>query len=241
MKIGKPPEVYALCLLTVLRVVKSYIRHPIHCLRIERRELAKFLAYKRFKRKGYTQYFARQLMPLGAIPPDWADLENLYKLIRKLKPKTMLELGGGCSTVISLVAFDENAGENSDLRFATLYSLDESEYWLDQTSSYIPKDMRRFLEQQLVKPRLENIEGTSVSVVDKLPEGEIDFLYIDGCLVPGNSIGADALIVEKKASRNFTILVDGRQGTVNFLKENLKRKYNVVTDPIHSWTIFEST
>jgi hypothetical protein len=81
MKLGKPPETYQLCMLTVLRVLKSYLRHPLASTRIERREWGKFFAYRKLRGMGYTQYYPRQLMPAGVLAPDWADLLNIYRLV----------------------------------------------------------------------------------------------------------------------------------------------------------------
>jgi len=96
MKLGKPPEIYQLCILTILRTLKSYLRHPLISIGIERREWERYFAYKDFQRSGLTKHYARQLMPAGALPPDWADLKNIYQLVKKNKPLKVLEIGGGC-------------------------------------------------------------------------------------------------------------------------------------------------
>jgi predicted O-methyltransferase YrrM len=50
-------------------------------------------------------------MAKGAFAPNWADLRNIHGLIGERKPKVVVELGGGCSTVIIAHAIEENLKE----------------------------------------------------------------------------------------------------------------------------------
>jgi len=140
-----------------------------------------------------------------------------------------------------LIALAENAIEDIEMADATLTTCDENNYWLQSTLSYVPENLKTQLETQIVEPQLVEIESSSVSIVKNLPKEQFDFVYIDGCLVPGNSIGADALFLEESAPDNFTILIDGRKKTVDFLRKHLKRDYTIMTNSIHHWTLFQSS
>ena len=54
--------------------------------------------------------------------------------------------------------------------------------------------------------------------------------YIDGGLADGAYIGGDAIEIEKNASSNFLIIVDGRWPTCLYLKKKLIRKYKFTRD-----------
>jgi hypothetical protein len=235
-----PPIHHNLSFLTVMRVVKSYLRHPLRTFtRIERNDWGKYLAYRSLRSYGYDRYFSSSVMPTGAHPPDWADLLNIYQLVRSIKPRRILEIGGGCSTIILLQALSDNATEDTRCADAVCYSLDESEYWLSQTLSYVPESLKSRLDARVCTPKVITHNGQAVSVVEGIPEDDIDFIYIDGGLCGKNRLGSDALFVEEKVKSDLTVLVDGRKPTVEFLKANLKRTYQIETNHIHHWTVFK--
>jgi len=68
--------------------------------------------------------------------PDYLDLDNLINLIIKIKPKLVLELGGGYSTLAIAYALNFLEKEyNHKYRFITF---DQSEVYLKITKSLIP-------------------------------------------------------------------------------------------------------
>ena len=72
-----------------------------------------------------------------------------------------------------------------------------------------------------------------------MDETNSDFLFIDGGLVQGNEIGADALEIEDHASEQLVILIGGRQQTFEFLNQHLSRTYSVSSNNIHHWHVME--
>ena len=62
------------------------------------------------------------LRPSHAIDPNYAVLYLLYRMVRKKKPRIVLEFGSGCSTVILAEALKDN-GEGF------LFSLESDEYY----------------------------------------------------------------------------------------------------------------
>ena len=63
-------------------------------------------------------------------------------------------------------------------------------------------------------------------------------MYVDGGLVPGNSIGADAVLLEANAPDDYAILIDKRDETVAFLRQALKGKYRVRKGQVGTQTLF---
>jgi hypothetical protein len=138
-----------------------------------------------------------------------------------------------------LCALEDNATEDPALEDATLYTLDESDYWLSSMLSYAPDRLKRRLETHVIKPKLVKMHQTTVSIISATPPAGLEFLYVDGGLVPGNAVGADALLAETSAESTFSILIDGRGRTCHHLKRWLRRPYNITNDPIHHWTLFK--
>ena len=121
----------------------------------------------------------------------------------------------------------------------TFWSVDESDYWQQVVKDHMPKHLRPFINFCRANPRLSEIEGETVSVLDSLPISSCNFVYVDGGLVQGHKkIGADALLLEQKAPSDYAIQVDGRRPTVAFLKRTLKYQYDVGPGPNGVQTLF---
>jgi len=75
--------------------------------------------------------------PSGANFADLTDLWFLYRMIRQRKPRTLLEFGSGCSTVILAQALWNNQCHSAD-RGGYLYSIDADPYWADATAKAMP-------------------------------------------------------------------------------------------------------
>ena len=67
------------------------------------------------------------------IEPEYDDLRNLYKLIRKRKPKCVLEFGSGFSTIAISLALKDNW--EKDKVMGNLYTVDGNEKWLLNTQN----------------------------------------------------------------------------------------------------------
>lgn len=236
---------HELSLLTVARTLKLYLTRPKVAIGIERRELGKFRAGKKLEKMGYAGYYERKKLPTGALAPDFADLLNIYDLTRRKKPKAILEIGSGCSSSMFAQALYDNAKEDPNQEPGKLYSLDGSEYWMAATSNYMPDHLSALVEFSLCRFRPHELNGEEVAVVEPIPNHAYDLVYVDGGLpndeqlAATNAKGADAVMLESTAAPGWSILVDGRRATVEYLRRNLKRKYKVTENRTHFWTLFE--
>jgi hypothetical protein len=134
--------------------------------------------------------------PAEAIPPQYANLLAIYRLVLQRKPAVILELGGGCSTF----AF---AHAVKDLRsrgwHAEFHSVDESDYWQSVVRERMPKELLPLVHFWRATPRLVNVHGEEASAFDSLPVTTANLVYVDGGLVAGNTTGADTVLLEANA------------------------------------------
>jgi cephalosporin hydroxylase len=135
---------HRLCTLTVLRAAKRALRHPRQAWVAEKREWGIFTAYRRLKKLGLVQMYGN--VPGQAYQPDWADLLNIYEMVRKKKPLVIVEFGSGCSTVMFARALADNGSGH-------LYSIDASEPFLYRTQSYIPENLKHMSAFPIARSR----------------------------------------------------------------------------------------
>jgi hypothetical protein len=82
------------------------------------------------------------------------------------------------------------------------------------------------------------------SLHPEIPKVRANLLYIDDeghGLPPDQRLlpCCDVPVMEAIAPDDFMIVVDGQAHTVNLLKKELKRKYRMVENTLHSYTTFE--
>ena len=191
-------------------------------------------SYRRLERLGLVEYFRDY--PAEAISPKYHELYGLYRLVKKRRPKVMIELGGGYSTFAFAQACHDLAKQGHRIQF---YSVDQSDHWQQVVKERMPLILSPFVNFYRATPQLVEINGTPVSVFDSLPVEQANLIFVDGGTVPGNKIGADALQLEKSAPADYAILVDGRKETVAFLRQNLTRRYRMGPGLGGTQTLFE--
>lgn len=165
--------------------------------------------------------------PQEAFPPNCADLWFLYQTVRRRKPRTILEFGSGCSTVILAQALWENRREAND-RQGRLYSIESDAHWRDVTARCMPSHLADLCDIQY-SPAGEVDYGSvpafrHTTVPDVVPE----LVYLDGPpLTEERQVAIDLLDLEPRFTPGFCLVVDGRWKNVLFLKRHLKRRYRV--------------
>ncbi|MDP6832730.1 MAG: class I SAM-dependent methyltransferase [Alphaproteobacteria bacterium] len=192
------------------------------------RRLANAHGAWRLRRLGYLDFASSR--PSGALAPQGGDLWFLYNLVRQRKPRLIMELGSGCSTVIFAQALHDNAkdaGEDPD-NAGRIISFDGMAEWAEVTRASVPAHLAPFCEIQYVSA-VEEDRGSDLGFrYQRLPEGVPDFLYVDGpALLPERKICFDAMYLQERFQPGFTMVVDGRHDTVRFLRRHLSEKYRV--------------
>ena len=171
------------------------------------------------------------------IAPSLSDLANLYQLVRDRKPRVVLELGIGFSTIVIAEALRQNLSKHKVP--GHLFTVDAQESWIENTRAKIPENLRDFVTIQFSTISVRLIEGTLCHAYDSLPDVSPNFIYVDG--PEGVEVGGDInglgftrgrsvisiepLLYESTAPLDYFVLVDGRWETCRFLSVHLKGKY----------------
>ena len=213
-------------ILKALNITYNYLQ--IH---IRRFIMSKLQTY--YKNKIYKKYKISFNENSLLFNPDYIDLNNLINQINKLKPKHVLELGGGQSTYALIYALTALEKKGHNFTFTTI---DQSEKYLEETKKNIPSlyhDKINFISSSL---KVEIEQGELMSFFNNIPDKPYDFVYEDRCDHVKTKIAGDILRLEKKAienGRNFSFTLDAMTATRDSLKKLLKRKYTVSGASIH--------
>ena len=199
----------------------------------------------------------------SAIPADAEDLVRIHRLIRERKSFTVLEFGVGFSTVIIADALQKNKADWQQLdpqpkirnRFQfQCFSVDTSEKWIATTQARMPEVLKNFVNFQFSKVEIGTHQGQLCHFYKNLPDIVPDFIYIDGPdpnAVEGNINGmtfqcsertvmsGDLLLMEPILLPGTFVLLDGRTNNARFLKNNLKRDYEIIWDKAGDVTTME--
>mgnify|MGYP001479550038 CR=1 FL=1 len=223
--------------LTVLRTLKNYMVAPRKALRLERREWGKYFCEMKARRIGLPNLFRG--FSKWTLDPDWADLWNMYTLVKNRNPKIVLEFGSGCSTLVMAQALHDVHKEVGGEK-GTLYSIDESEYWSGQVKKNLPSNLKNYCEMMQRESDVVEIDGVKTKYHKNVPNLAPNFVYIDGPLVSEqvNVVGA-AVLLEEKAPSDYFVLIDGLHRTYNFTKSHLKRRYKATRNTVYYYSTFE--
>jgi hypothetical protein len=200
---------------------------------------------KELDRRGLLALLSNR--PKSAYPPDYVDLWFLYRLVRKRKPRCVLEFGAGCSTVILAQALSDNARQSSE-PVGHLYSVDAVPFWAETTRELMPnhlKDLSTVTASEIVAV---DCNGHRVLRHAQAPDVSPEFIYLDGPdfqdFRDKTTFAAvcDPLDYEPRIKPGFCMVIDGRVENTKFLRENLKRRYAVKRRwPLERWrtAVFE--
>jgi hypothetical protein len=182
-------------------------------------------------------------VPIGA---DINDLVRLHYLVSYLKSRVILEFGVGKSTIVFADALSKNKEKYEEyvkehLRVSepfVLYSVDNSEYWLNETKSKLPN--YGISKLWFSECCTDVFNGKICTYYENMPNIRPDFIYLDGPSqfgVKGNVRGistdnpdrmpmsADLLAMEYFLEPGTFIVVDGRTANARFLKNNFQRTW----------------
>lgn len=237
----RPPEYCGLTVLqTISRTLKSYVRNPRRTLDVERRAWAMYMAEKTLRRRGLAQMYDER--PKDVYSPDWVDLLNIYSLVRRRKPKVVLEFGSGCSTLMFARALADNqaAGDGT----GHIYSVETSPHFLECTKSYVPSSLKPFIDILPSGISTGEMAGERVMWHSDVPSISPNLIYLDGPDYQDHSpdivTQADGVMLEPKAASDCAILIDGRYSTYMFTRANLKRRYAETKSTLHKWELLEA-
>jgi len=199
----------------------------------------------------------------GAVPIDLPDLVRIHRLIRSRKSFTVLEFGVGFSTLIIADALKKNKSDWDKLQptpkvrnrhLFHCFTVDTSEHWITVASNRFPEILKPYVSFQYSRVEIGTHQGQLCHFYKNLPDIIPDFIYLDGpdpAAVEGSINGmtfqcdertvmaGDLLLMEPILLPGTFVLIDGRTNNARFLKNNLKRDYNIHWDKDGDVTTFE--
>lgn len=183
--------------------------------------------------------------------PCYEDLARLHKLIRIKKPKCVLELGIGFSTIIISRALADNEADGSG---GHCHTVEAEKNWIENTKAKMSPNLLKRTSFHHRSAEVMLFNGCHVvSCFKDLPDICPDFIYVDGpnhdsVLGSHNSLSfknrpilnIEPLMYESSAPTKFTILVDGRWRVARFLTKYLYRDYKITRRSHLKYHLFEA-
>lgn len=184
----------------------------------------------------------------SAIPPNVLDLRFLHQTVRRMRPRAIVELGCGNSTIALAHALAENYREDAarlgpSARRGCVYAVDGNPQWIANTEGKLPPELHGFVELRYSEAEAQLWGSELCHVFRKLPNVCPELIFVDGphaadvssdvhglTFTPETQFGrpaiaADPLLYESTLRKGALILVDGRKANTLFLRRMLKRKY----------------
>jgi len=208
-----------------------------------------------WKKENLDKYFpTNKKKDSEAIAMDKSDLVRIHQLIRSRKCFTVLEFGVGFSTIIIADALKKNKEDWQQLEPAPkirnrfmfqCFSVDTSEKWINISKERLPKSLEGFVQFQHSRVEIGTHNGQLCHFYKNIPDVVPDFIYLDGPdpkAVEGSINGmtfqcsertvmsGDLLLMEPILLPGTFVLIDGRSNNARFLKNNLKRDYEIIWD-----------
>jgi SAM-dependent methyltransferase len=210
----------------VPKKVMNRLRNLLHKRNVKR-------AHSRHRRRHVDEYrkydrIVHTFRSSGGLKHDFQayKLYQLSNLLKQEKPKSILELGSGTSTVIFLDYIREEGG-------ACLTSVDESRYWLDNTKKLagICEDEKAI--ELIYAARIHNIQVQPKETrYDYRFDRSFDFVLIDGptLMVDGirdkSTVNTDIFDIAKHELPSV-IAVDMRKATVEAIMKRAGNYYDI--------------
>jgi predicted O-methyltransferase YrrM len=157
---------------------------------------------------------------------SWITIYYVYYYIIKKKPKNILELGSGLSTLVILNAI--NYVRNIDSRYTPKFiSMENNKKYLINTKKKIAKKYRSQVNLVLSKTIKDNFLIFSGYRYAKLPQIRYDFIFVDGPNYKdknGMSCSFDIVYILKNISKKFYCIIDKRTATTYIMQKLIGNK-----------------
>ena len=195
-------------------------------------------------------------------PPELDDLYFLYSFVRDHSVVSVLELGGGYSTLAMAKAVRENEEAFGPEHVKSvrhpnpfkLLSIDASKEFSRAARGRLSSDLLGTVVSHVSSVSIHSFgsQGQICSVYDDFPFFIPDLVYLDGpdsdqvvgsvrgfSFVQPHSVpmGSDLLGIEPQLWPGTYIVTDGRMANARFLKNNFTRSWEMLTDYFGNRTV----
>ena len=149
---------------------------------------------------------------------DLTDYFILHRYIMVRRPRRILELGSGVTTIIMADALMRIASQNSGEPSGHLETMESIPKYYENARSLCLPHLRTFVSYNFSPQKETQWRGELWTVgYENLPRGEFDFVFVDGpdLMTPrGNAVDGDLLaLAERTPAMSFNVMIDGRLGT----------------------------
>tara|TARA_B100000902_G_C27299221_1_gene911805 strand:+ start:345 stop:1094 length:750 start_codon:yes stop_codon:yes gene_type:complete len=164
---------------------------------------------------------------------NYSDYLNLYELVKKHKPRNILELGPGISSCVLAYALKENEIEGYEPGIITC--MEESEYYFDNFKKIIPDEYIEVIKPIYSPRKTAYFENNFGCFYSNIPGKNFDMIFIDGPHTtfpeePEKAFDADLInLIKDKKIKDSLVILDQRVSTLEILNElisGLNLKYN---------------
>jgi hypothetical protein len=165
------------------------------------------------------------------------ELHLLYDYIVQHRPRYVLELGAGVSTIV--LGHAALRVRQSGLP-CTIVSMEESLDYFQDLQNLLPNGLRECLEVVLSPTEDRNVGGRIARCYAKKPKRAYDMVFIDGPQVPKDATFFDGDILDVAAwnPEPFTAFLDARLSTRDSIAA-LFPSAKMFWDPVHKFTRFD--
>lgn len=138
------------------------------------------------------------------FPPDYVDLDILWRVASYAKPKTILELGSGYSTIIFGEYFKQTR-KNTESIVTALESTNE--FAAMMTTSLSEAKLDRYINLVVPSIKAANFNGKPTEVFDASLDKPFDLIYLDSAPDKSDTQGADFILLNRQILKKGTIIV----------------------------------
>lgn len=153
---------------------------------------------------------------------DLADAIAIYEAILNRRPKYLLELGPGTSTVVIALAISRIQKVDSSYK-PVFVAIEENAEWLSYHEKHFPVELRALVEM-IHRPSVSKmIGGEKVACYAEILIYPYEFIHIDGpdFLKHGAAVSCDLIDLEPHLSSACYVIFDGRQDSARFAMRHL--------------------
>lgn len=141
------------------------------------------------------------------------DAVILYEIIRRDKPRRILEFGTGASTAYMALALRENE-DTSPTQSGVIVSVESEREFLEHQKDIFPEELKRFVDF-VYGPVTRKDFGDQIGFAyENVPLGVYDLVWVDGpALNDAVRFSGDVVDILPSCSPNVRVLFDGRDET----------------------------
>lgn len=209
----------------ILKILKNIIYQPHSTIRYW---LFSKLNYDEIHKKKFDRHY--KILKYFKIhekmyPPQFHDLENLINVVKKTKPRKILEFGGGYSTIAFCYAISE-LKKNFNIN-AKLYSYDQNEDYLNITKKIIPDEYKQYVNFIYSPLEVKNVNGINMNYFKKLEIINYDLIYEDRYNSHNAYPNCDIIKIIEETNFFPNIIFDGHWSDVHYYKNKYKNHYKI--------------